>query len=261
MSSSDPSDQKWNPDLYGARAGFVHRMAADLVDLLDPRPGERVLDLGCGAGELAAAIAARGASVLGLDGSPAMIDAARGRADERLEFVVGDGQALGYAAEFDAVFSNAALHWMLRAEDVVGGVTRALRPGGRFVAEFGGHGCIRTVRDAVGAALGGRGESPDAWLRWYFPDLASYVALLSAAGLEVRYAHLFDRPTPVEGADGLAAWLRTFLPHLEPKLGADWSAFVSEVEGSCAPRLRRPREGAVSWVLDYVRLRVVAFRP
>src|SRR6202023_140358 len=98
-----------------------------------------------------------------------------------LEFVIGDGQELGYSAEFDAVFSNAALHWMLRADDVVRGVARALRPGGRFVAEVGGRGCIREVRNAVGEALLRRGEEPSEWMRWYFPNVAEYVALLAAA--------------------------------------------------------------------------------
>jgi hypothetical protein len=146
---------------------------------------------------------------------------------------------------------------MPRAADVAAGVARALRPGGRFVAEFGGRGCVAAVRDAVGGALARRGEDPGAWLRWYFPSVAEYVAVLDAAGLDVRFAHLFDRPTPVEGADGLAAWMRTFLPRLEPRLGADWPRFVAEVEAASAPKLRA--EGG--WVLDYVRLRVVAVRP
>jgi trans-aconitate methyltransferase len=256
MSQADPSQQSWNPDVYGKRLSFVHRMAADLVELLGPRSGEHVLDLGCGAGELASAIASTGATVVGLDGSPEMIAAARRRAPE-LEFVVGDGQALGYSAEFDAVFSNAALHWMPRAAEVARGVKRALRPGGRFVAEFGGHRCIATVREGVGQALRKRGEDPSAWLQWYFPSVAEYVALLAAEGFEVKLAHLFDRPTPVEGDDGLAVWLRTFAPRLAEKLGADWGPFVGEVEAWCAPSLRKGDR----WVLDYVRLRVVACLP
>ena len=255
MADSPQALQKWNPDLYRARASFVHRMAADLVELLAPMAGERILDLGCGSGELTSKIAAAGVSVLGLDASPEMIQAARQRAPE-LEFVTGDGQELAYASEFDAVFSNAALHWMPRAADVARGVARALRPGGRFVAEFGGSGCIGTVREAVRAALARRGEDPGRWLRWYFPTVAEYVAVLAADGFDVRLAHLFDRPTPVEGADGLAAWMRTFLPGLEPRLGAGWEDFVREVEASCAPL----REGD-TWVLDYVRLRVMAVHP
>jgi trans-aconitate methyltransferase len=259
----EPSRQKWDPALYGARASFVHEMVADLVALLAPRAGERVLDLGCGAGELALVIQGAGAAVVGVDGSPAMIDAARARAaasalPETPTFVVGDGQALAYRREFDAVFSNAALHWMPRSAEVARGVFEALRPGGRLVAEFGGHGCVAQVRAGVSEALLRRGEDPRGTLQWYFPDVAGYVAVLAAAGFDVRFAHRFDRPTPVAGADGLGAWLRTFLPALEEKLGAGWPAFVREVEASCAPALRRSDS---EWVLDYVRLRVVAVRP
>lgn len=254
--TSGGESQKWDPALYTARASFVHRLAADLVDLLAPRAQERVLDLGCGTGELTSKIAASGAVVVGLDASPEMIEAARRRAPD-LTFVEGDGQALPFSSEFDAVFSNAALHWMPRAGHVAAGVACSLRPGGRFVAEFGGKGCIGAVSGAVAAALRGRGQEPGAWLRWYFPDVAEYVGVLSAAGLEVKLAHLFERPTPVEGDEGLRAWLRTFLPLLEDSLGGDWNDFAREVEQRCEPALRR--EGG--WLLDYVRLRVVAVRP
>jgi trans-aconitate methyltransferase len=252
----EPPPQSWDPALYAARASFVHRLAADLVDLLAPRPRERVLDLGCGAGELTERIAATGATVVGLDASPEMLDAARRRAP-RLKFVAGDGQALRFDSEFDAVFSNAALHWMPRADDVAAGVARSLRPGGRFVAELGGRGCVATVCEAVAAALVRRGDDPGHWLRWYFPDVREYVTVLAAAGLDVRLAHLFERPTRVEGDEGLRQWLRTFLPRLEPHLGGSWTDFAREVETRCEPELRR--EGG--WVLDYVRLRVVAVRP
>ncbi|HEX3772343.1 MAG TPA: methyltransferase domain-containing protein [Polyangiaceae bacterium] len=266
-STLSPSQQTWDPALYGARAAFVHTMAADLVTLLAPRAGEQVLDLGCGGGELALAIQATGASVVGVDGSAAMVEAARARAagatasGRAPSFVVGDGQALAYDGAFDAVFSNAALHWMPRAADVARGVFRALVPGGRFVAEFGGHGCIARLRAGVAEALVRRGEDPGAYLRWYFPRLSEYAALLADAGFEVRLAHLFDRPTPVDGADGLSAWLRTFLPVLEAKLGPAWPAFTGEVEASCAEALRKDGANGGSWTLDYVRLRVVAVRP
>jgi trans-aconitate methyltransferase len=249
----------WNPTLYASRAAFVHRMGADLMDVLGPRAGERILDVGCGTGELTSLIAASGAAVVGLDSSAAMLDEARTRAPG-VTFVLGDAQALDYNGEFDAVFSNAAIHWMPRAAAMASGVKRALVPGGRFVAEFGGHGCIARVRDAVGQALERRGESPAAFMSWYFPTLAEYVAVLSSAGFDVTYAHLFDRPTPLDGDDGLMGWLQTFLPALETTLGADWEGFVRDVERAASPALRREgREGR--WVLDYVRLRVVAHAP
>ncbi len=253
MSISEASSQRWDPDLYRARASFVHGLAADLVDLLAPRAGERVLDLGCGTGELTSVIAAAGASVVGLDASVAMIEAARQRFPT-LTFVVGEGQSLDDVREFDAVFSNAALHWMLRPDDVLEGLARALRPGGRLVAEFGGKGCVAAVCEGVAGALRHRGQDPSAWLRWYFPDVAEYVARLAAHGFDVTFAHLFDRPTPLDGDDALVTWLRTFLPRLEPHLGAEWEAFSREVEQACASSLWRDGR----WVIDYVRLRVVA---
>jgi trans-aconitate methyltransferase len=255
VSGMSGSHQDWNPDLYRARAAFVPRLGADLLDLLAIRPGERILDLGCGTGELTSRIVAAGADVLGLDASPRMIEAARERFPGAT-FVVGDGQDLAFHQEFDAVFSNAALHWMLRPQAVAAGVVRSLRPGGRFVAELGGRGCVGTVCDAIRAALVRRGEQPDPWMRWYFPDVAQYVAVLAGAGFDVTLAHLFDRPTPLEGDDGLRVWIGTFLPALAPHLGAGWDDFAREVEGACRDRLWR--DGG--WTLDYVRLRVVARR-
>jgi trans-aconitate methyltransferase len=249
---SETSD-KWDPQLYAACASFVHRRAVDLVGVLAPAPGERVLDLGCGTGELTAAIAASGAEVVGLDASPEMLEAAR-RAHPELRFELGDGQALAFASEFDAVFSNAALHWMPRAGAVAQGVARALRPGGRFVAELGAKGCVRTVRDAVSSALSRRGLASGGWMRWYFPDVAEYASVLASAGFDIRLAHLFERPTPVEGAGGLRAWLRTFVRGLEEQLGGGAEEFLTEVENACAPALRR----GDTWIIDYVRLRVVA---
>ena len=252
----DPRAQTWDPDLYRDRASFVHRMASDLLELLAPRPGERVLDLGCGTGELTAQIARAGAKVVGVDSSPAMIQQAR-RAFPEATFQVGSGEALSFDREFDAVFSNAALHWMRRADATAQGIAGALRPGGRLVAEFGGKGCIATVCQALEEVLPRFGEDPKAWLPWYFPDVPTYVGVLAAAGLEARYAHLFDRPTPVEGDDGLAAWLRLFLSRLAEHLGAGWEDFARQVERRAAPVLFRDGR----WVLDYVRLRVVAVKP
>jgi trans-aconitate methyltransferase len=253
MVTPAPPVQTWDPDLYRTRASFVHRIANDLVDLLAPQAGERVLDLGCGTGELTSAIAAAGATVIGLDASPEMIEAARRRAPD-LPFVEGDGEALAYDAEFDAVFSNAALHWMRRADSVVRGVARALRPGGRFVGEFGGKGCIATIHAAVGDALRRLGEEPSTWVRWYFPDVAQYVGLLATAGFDVTFAHRFDRPTPIDGDDALVAWMGLFLAPLAAHLGTRWDPFAREVESACAPALRHDGR----WVLDYVRLRFVA---
>ena len=246
----------WDPALYDRRAAFVSQAASDLIDWLEPRSGEAILDLGCGTGELATVIAGRGARVVGLDASAEMIAVARERAPA-LEWLVGDGEALGFDGAFDALFSNAALHWMVRAEATARGIARALKPGGRLVAEFGGAGCVGTVCAAVAGELAARGEDPARWLRWYFPTIATYASVLESVGLEPRTMTLFDRPTRLSGADGLADWLQIFLAPLATHLGAAWPAFVGAVETRCRPRLY---DGS-DWILDYVRLRLRALKP
>jgi trans-aconitate methyltransferase len=245
----------WDPALYDRRAAFVSQAATVLIDWLEPRPGEAILDLGCGTGELATAIAARGARVVGLDSSAEMIAVARERAPA-LDWLIGDGEALAFDGAFDAVFSNAALHWMTRAEAAARGIARALKPGGRLVAEFGGAGCVGTVCAAVAAELAARGEDPGRWLRWYFPTIAAYANVLESVGLEPRTMTLFERPTRLTGADGLRDWLRIFLAPLIQHLGGESPAFVAAVETRCGPRLY---DGA-DWILDYVRLRLRAVK-
>jgi trans-aconitate methyltransferase len=250
------TQQAWNPTHYDRAGAFVPKLAADLLELLAPRAGERVLDLGCGTGDLTVQLAQRGAHVVGLDASSEMVSEAR-RKHPTLELVVGDGQALSYEAEFDAVFSNATLHWLPRAEDVARGVMRALRPGGRFVAEFGGARCVQTVRDAVKRALTELGAQDYRPPSWFFPTVPAYAAILAEAGLWVRTALWFERPTRLEGERGLEDWLELFCLPLLQGLGERRGQLVARAEELCRPALYR--DG--SWWLDYTRLRVVAEKP
>jgi trans-aconitate methyltransferase len=247
--------QTWAPEAYRTKAAFVAKLGRDLIALLDPKRGERVLDLGSGTGELTAELGASGASVLGLDASPEMVEAAR-RSLPGIEFVVGDGQALEYDAEFDGVFSNAALHWMPDAGAVARGIARALKPKGRFVAEFGGAGCVAAISEVAAIELRARGRDPQAFPRWYFPSVVEYAGVLDRAGLEPRLLHLFERPTPLEGEDGLAEWLGIFMTRARENLGPEWPGFVANVVERCRPRLHR--DGV--WFVDYVRLRLSAVR-
>jgi trans-aconitate methyltransferase len=246
--TSQPA-QDWSPGDYAHNARFVSELGRPLIDLLAPRPGERILDLGCGDGALTLELEKLGCEVVGIDASPEMVKGARVLG---IDARVMDGQALPFGAEFDAVFSNAALHWMLRPDDVIAGVRRALRPGGRFAAEMGGHGNTATIRAAVDAAFRERGQSTPSF--WYFPRPEEYRARLERRGFVVESAALFPRPTPLPGDIG--AWIETF--------GKGWLAAVPEADRTAflagiVDRLRPVLCDAEGhWTADYVRLRFLA---
>lgn len=242
----------WDPDLY-ARHGFVHRLAGGLVDVLDPRPGERILDVGCGTAELTFAIAARGAKATGVDASPAMIEAGR-RKHPGLDLRVMDARELRFDAPFDAVFSNATLHWVRPPEAAAARIFEVLRPGGRLVAEFGGEGNVRRVLEAAEAAGHSLGvELGDILRANYFPSVEAYSAVLRGAGFAVEAAELYERPTPLEG--GLRDWIRMFRPGVLGRV-PDAERFFAAMEERARAELFR---GGV-WHADYRRLRVVARR-
>lgn len=252
MSPDEVSASKaWDAGCYQRHAGFVPALAIDLVDLLEPRPGERILDLGCGDGTLTRALAERGASVLGIDASASMVAAAqRHGVDARL----GHAEALDVGAGFDGVFTNAVLHWVRDLDAAIDGVRRALRPGGRFVGEFGGHGNIAAIGAATVAVVerhGYRAASP-----WYFPTADAYRRRLEHHGFAVATALLFPRMTPLP--TGLEGWLETFgdvlLTAVPPE---ERTTVIREVEEVLRPWLC-DEDG--HWSADYVRLRFAATR-
>ncbi len=243
----------WSACCYAANARFVADLGEAALDLLDPRPGERILDLGCGDGALTEKLARRGCSVLGVDASPDMIASARARG---LDVRVGDGQHLDLDGPFDAVFSNAALHWMPDGAAVIAGVFGLLRPGGRFVGEFGGHGNIAAIVTALNAALSRRGLDAGRLRRWY-PTADRYAAMLRAGGFRVQSAVLIPRPTKLP--TGITGWLSTFAePFFTDEPGFDRSGLMEEVASLLAPALRTDTG---EWIADYVRLRFEAHKP
>jgi len=249
------SVEKWDAGLYDAKHGFVSAKGKDLLAQLAPQPGERILDLGCGTGTLTEEIAASGAEVLGVDHSHEMVDEAR-RKFPRLRFEVCDARSLPFSSEFDAVFSNAALHWIPEAETVIEGVLRALKSDGRFVAEFGGKGNVRTVVTALESALTRLGISPVGANPWYYPSVAKYASLLERHGLEVYEAALFERPTRLEGGEqGFATWVKMFCGSFLERVPEHQHAnFIRSAEQSARPKLWKNDH----WEFDYRRLRIAA---
>lgn len=246
--------QTWNAARYAEQCRFVSDLGAPIVALLAPRPGERILDLGCGDGALTEKVAAAGATVVGVDASADMVAAARRRG---LDARPMDGRRLQFAGEFDAVFSNAALHWMKDMTGVIAGVRRALKPGGRFVGEFGGFGNTAAVRTAIYAALDRRGIDAASVDPWYFPTADAWRGRLENAGFAVERAELIPRPTPLPThmRDWLANFTESFFAAVP---AADRGAAIADVERLLAPVLR---DDAGRWTVDYVRLRFLARLP
>lgn len=251
MTSENPIKlQDWNPERYETQHSFVWQYGAALLDLLAPQPGEQILDLGCGTGQLTDAIAQTGANVRGIDADEAMVTTARQRYPD-ICFQVADARKFRVSEPVDGIFSNAVLHWVTPPEQAIDAMVRALKPGGKLVVEFGGKGNVQQIVTAVETVRQQRHLSP-----WYFPSIGEYSQLLEGHGLEVVFATLIDRPTPLnEGEQGLANWLKMFGGELMAGLDAPGQVSVlRDVETHLRPQLYDGKQ----WHADYRRLRIVA---
>jgi SAM-dependent methyltransferase len=247
--------QTWDPAEYGRNGAFVHQLAGGALEWLDAKPNERILDLGCGDGQLTQRIAATGAQVCGADLSPEMVAAARSRgviAD------VANAEALPHAdGAFDAVFSNAALHWVRDHEAMLAQVHRVLKTGGRFVAEMGGHGNIASIRVAFIAALARHGLADREDGVNYYPTPEAYARRLERHGFRVERIALIPRPTPL-GEGGIDSWLRTFRKGVLDSVPAELHQTVIDETADLLSTALRDEDG--NWTADYVRLRFAAVK-
>ena len=243
--------QSWNPTAYAEIGSFVPALGAGVLEWLNPQPGERILDLGCGDGQLTSKLAAAGAEVVGVDASPEMVAGARSKG---IDARVCNAEALPFAAEFDAVFSNAALHWVRHQDAMLAGVKRALKPGGRFVAEMGGHGNIAAIQVALMAVLERHGCAGLEDGVNYYPTPAAYRARLERQGFTVEEIQLIPRPTPLSA--GMHNWLTTFRSGVLAAVPEHLRQTVVEETVALLEPVLRDEQG--NWTGDYVRLRFIA---
>jgi trans-aconitate methyltransferase len=249
----------WKTELYDDKLGYVSEFGKDVLSLLNPLKGEKIFDLGCGSGDLAHEIQQAGAVVTGMDLSNEMIAKARIKYPQ-IDFIVGNAENFIMDQSYDAVFSNAALHWMKNAKQVVESVWNILHQGGRFVAEFGGKGNLDILLKAIGEVLAEDYGIDAASLNpWYFPSIAEYSTLLEQQGFRVTYAVHFDRPTKMEdGEDGLQHWLTGFADDFFKELSGQQKEVAFE---KIAARAKKNLFQNGHWHVDYTRIRIVAIKP
>lgn len=246
---------KWNAELYNDKHSFVYEFGSKIIDLLDPQPNEAILDLGCGSGELTKAIADHGAIAYGIDSSPEMI----AKAEENypnIDFWVMDAATLDFDFKFDAIFSNAAFHWIAEPEKAVESIAGHLKGGGRLVMEFGGKGNVQSIIDAARISLAKRGlEFKDFW---YFPTIGEFSTLLEKYDLKVGFVQLFPRETELSDSEGgIADWLKMFGSNFFREIDeSEMPQILQEITNTLRPTNYRNGK----WYADYKRIRVSAVK-
>jgi trans-aconitate methyltransferase len=245
------ANQSWYPNHYNEHASFVSELGLPVLKLLNPQVNEKILDLGCGDGTLGLKISQLGAVVIGVDSSSSMVESAKNKG---LDAFVMNGENLTFINEFDAVFSNAALHWMRDYSAVIRGIKKSLKTEGRFIGEFGGKGNIKVLTDAIEIVFNNNKEFGNFINPWYFPSTDEYANALSEEGFEVETIELIPRPTALK--TGVREWLNVFANHVISNLNPFQSeVFLKEMEDTVKPSLYSKEDG---WIADYVRLRFSA---
>lgn len=254
MNGTEDLKDQWNASLYDSKHSFVSKFGNDLVDLLSPKKGEKILDLGCGTGDLANNLANLEVDVLGIDKSKNMVHQAITKYPG-LKFMVSDALKLGFQEEFDAVFSNATLHWVKPPGQALQGIYDSLKHGGRFVAEFGGKGNVQAITNEITHQLENYEQTPQ--FPWYYPSIGEYSSLMEQTGFRVTFAQHFDRPTPLEGDNGLKNWIEMFAIGMFEGISENIKEHtLSQVEKNLKPLLFN--DGV--WMADYKRIRVIGIK-
>ncbi len=249
----------WDSNLYQQSHAFVYQYGEGLLELLLPQSGEKILDLGCGTGELTESIYQQGADVLGIDSAAEMIAKAK-QLYPAIPFEVQDGHHFSYSNAFDAIFSNAALHWMTQPEKVIQNIYQSLKPGGRLVAEFGGKGNIQSIQKVLKEQLLQAGYPENAATQvWYFPSTGEYASLLEAAGFTVRLAQWYERETVLQDTkEGIVQWIQMFCGAYLSNIPA---ARQQEIATATQATLKATHYRDHQWYADYRRLRIMATKP
>ncbi len=247
----------WNANLYDSNHSFVSKYGESLFELLAPQKGEKILDLGCGTGDLAKQLTDYGAEVTGVDQSEQMIEQARGKYPA-IKFIVQDATELEFHREFDAVFSNAALHWIKQPVQALECMYKSLKQGGRLVAEFGGKGNVEALYKEIMNQIEAEGfPFKMEQFPWFYPSIAEYSSLMEQAGFRVTFAHHFDRPTPLNGDRGIKNWIDMFGSSMFEGIPDDTKErIISKVENKLKDILYK--DG--SWIIDYKRIRVIGLK-
>lgn len=254
MKQTNSIKDNWDAKLYDGQHAFVAKFGKDLIELLSPKEGENILDLGCGTGELADQLCHDGIQVTAVDRSQNMIQQAQ-KKFPNVNFIVQDALKLDYINEFDAVFSNAVLHWIKPPKEVLLRIYRSLKQGGRFVAEFGGKGNVQFIMEEVKRQF--EKSNVEFVFPWYFPSIGEYSSLMEEVGFKVTYAHHFDRPTRLEGVDGLQHWMEMFTGNVFEGLS---KATKEEIISNVERRLENTLFHKEYWMVDYKRLRIIGMK-
>lgn len=247
----------WNADLYDHKHSFVSKYGNSLIELLAPKQGEKILDLGCGTGDLAKKLHDAGVNIVGADKSQNMITQALNKYPH-IHFMVQDATSLGFNSDFDAVFSNATLHWVKQPKQALHCIYQSLTPGGRFVAEFGGKGNVQMITEEIINQLKQSGiEYRMEKFPWYYPSIGEYTSLMEEAGFRVTFAEHFERPTPLEGENGLRNWIEMFGSQMFADIDEDKKEYIiTKVENNLKEILYKNG----SWIADYKRIRIIGVK-